>query len=203
MSFSDLAAFRLSITNHLDVGSAIPDSKLDDLIKVAENKVVKKLRVREMETALAATINATGGASIPADYLDTQFAYINSSPVRKLIRKTPEWIYENFPNRSAGTEKFFAREGSYFIFGDAGTQDRVMKGIYYAKPTAMASTINALFTAYPEVYLFAALSECEPYIGRDQRIQLWEAKFQQVMDNANGLAKDEMFSGSDLQTTPQ
>jgi len=202
MSFTDLAAFRLSISSHLDMGSTIPDSKLDDLIKIAENKVNKTLRVREMETALAQTINSSGQAALPSDYLVDKFAYINSSPVRKLIRKTPEWIYEKYPNRDAGTEQYFAREGSNFIFGEAGTQDRVMKGIYYAKPTAMASTINAVFTAYPEVYLFAALSECEPYIGRDSRIQLWEAKFKQVLDNANDITKEEDFSGSDLQTTP-
>src|SRR5690348_10702937 len=135
MSFTDLAAFRLSITNHLDVGSQIPDSKLHDLIKVAENKVNKRLRVREMETALAATINSAGQAAVPADYLVDQFAYINSNPIRKLERKTPEWIYTNYPDRSAGTEKYFAREASNFIFGEAGTQDRVMKGVYYAKPT--------------------------------------------------------------------
>lgn len=202
MSFTDLAAFRLSISSHLDIGSTIPDTKLDDLIKVAENKVNKVLRVREMESPLAQTINSSGQAALPTDYLVDKFAYMNTNPVRKLYRKTPEWIYENYPNRSAGTEQYFAREGSNFIFGESGTQDRVMKGIYYAKPTAMASTINAVFTAYPEVYLFAALSECEPYIGRDQRIQLWEEKFKQVLDNANDMAKEEDFSGSDLTTTP-
>jgi len=201
MSFTDLAAFRLTITTHLDVGSQIADSKLDDMIKIAENKVTKNLRVREMETALAATINSSGNAAVPTDYLEAKNAYINSTPVRKLERKTVEWIYDNFPTRTAGVERYFAREGSNFIFGEAGSEGRVMKGIYYAKPTAMASTINAVFSSYPEVYLFAALSECEPFIGRDARTQLWEAKYQQVVDNANSQDRDEGFSGSTLATT--
>ena len=62
MSFTDLAAFRLSISAHLDIGSTIADSKLDDLIKVAENKITKSMRVEEVETSLAGTIHSVGGA---------------------------------------------------------------------------------------------------------------------------------------------
>ena len=202
MAFTDLAALRLSLTAELDVGSQIADSKLDDKIKLAENKVHKKLRVREMETALAATVNSVGAAAVPADYLDLKYSYMDTSPVRRLERKSPEWIYDKYPTRSAGVEKFVAREGSNFIFGEGGTENRVMKGIYYAKPVAMASTINAVFSAYPECYFFAALSECESFIGRDSRIQLWEAKFEQALALANSQAKDEEFSGGPLSATP-
>lgn len=203
MSFASLAAFRLTIACHLGIGSTISDSKLDDMIAIGENKVNKHLRVREMETALASTVNSSGQAAVPSSYLDMKFAYMDTSPIRKLERKSAEWVYDHYPTRTAGTEMYFAREASNFIFGEAGTQDRVMKGVYFAKPTAMTSTINSVFSAYPEVYLFATLSECEPVIGRDARLPMWESKFKQVLDNANGLYRDEEWSGSTLATSPE
>ena len=181
--------------------STIPDSSMADLVTIAENKVNKGLRVRDQETALAATINSNGQAAVPSDYLELKFAYINSNPVRKLERKKPEWIYDKYPTRTQGEEQFIAREGSNFIFGEAGTEGRVVKGIYYAKPTAMTSTINSVFSAYPEVYLFAALSECEAVIMRDNRVPLWEQKYQQYLAAANGQDRDEGWSGSDLAAT--
>lgn len=202
MSFSDLAAFRLSISTWPDIGSTIPDSRLDDLIRIAENKVNKVLRVREMETALVATLGTTGTCAVPSDYIELKNAYINTSPTRKLERKTVDWIYDKYPDRvNQGTEQFVAREGANFIFGPVGTQNRVMKGIYYAKPVAMTSTINSLFSAFPEIYLFAALSEAEPFVGRDARIPVWEGKFQQYLHMANQSDKDEFLSGGPLSTT--
>lgn len=204
MAFTDLAAFRLSITTWLDVGSNISNSQLDDLITVSENKVAKSLRVRQMETALAATLGSTGTAAVPTDYIEAKFAYMNqgANNVVRLERKPASWIYEKYPDRTtSGTEQFFARDGSNFIFGERGTQGRIMTGSYYAKPTAMSSTINSVFSAYPEVYLFAALSESEPFIGRDQRVPMWESKYQQMLRLANQSDKDEYFSGSPLSAT--
>ena len=65
----------------------------------------------------------------------------------------------------------------------------------------MTATINSLFTAYPEVYFFAALSECESFIGRDDRINLWESKYQQVLNLANQQDKDEGFGGGPISAT--
>lgn len=203
MAFTSLSGFKQAIIDHMALGASdIPQSNLSDLVTIAENKVQKQLRVREMETSLAATLGATGTCSVPTDLLELKFSYMDTSPVRKLERKTAEWIYEKYPNRSAsGTEFFVAREGSSFIFGERGTSGRVMKGSYYAKPTAMSSTINSVFSAYPEVYLFAALSESEPFIGRDSRIPLWESKYQQYLQAANAQDKSEYHSGSVLFAT--
>lgn len=202
--YSNLDSFKTAIGEFLDIGSAISHAKLDDLIRVGENRVVKELRVRDMETALSATIGSTAGtASVPSDYLDMKYAYVNSSPIRRLERKSPGWIYEKFPDRTSGDERYFAREGNEFIFGEGGTPGRVVKGIYYAKPTAMSSTINSLFSAYPEVYLFATLAEAGPYVDKSKLgdVQLWEQKYQMAVRRANQMDKDELYSGSPLSST--
>lgn len=201
MAFNtDYSSFRTAVASWLDWSDSTTTS-LNDLIEVGQNKVHKALRTRTMETAYSATINSSGQAALPSDYIEMKFAYINGSPVRKLTRKSAEWIYENYPVRSdTGQEQYFAREGSNFIFGPAGGDGSLMKGIYYAKSSSMSggSTINSLFSAHPEIFLMATLSEAEPFIGRDERTAMWEAKFQQLVQIANSEAKAEDQSGSRL-----
>jgi hypothetical protein len=203
MSFyGSYASFKAGIYAQLDTGSAIPSASLDNLINIGERKLLRKLRVRQMESALSVTIGSTAGtASVPSDYIEMKYAYVNSDPIRRLERKSPGWIYEKFSDRSAGDEQFFAREGSEFIFGEAGTPGRLMKGIYYAEPTLMTSTINSLFSEYPDLYFWAVLSESEPFLGRDSRVAIWEGKFQQALQQANQQDKDEQYSGSPLSAT--
>ncbi len=203
MAFTDdYSAFRAAISTWIDV-SDMTITQVNDLIKVGEIKVNKKLRTRVMETALNVTINSSGQAAVPADFLEMKNIYISKSPVLPLERTSVKDIYTRYPNRSqTGQSGYYAREGSNFIFGNAGATNDVVKGIYYAKPTSMpgSSTINSVFTEHPDVYLFATLSEAEPFIGRDARIPIWEAKFQKALMDSNDQDEAEDQSGSNLAT---
>jgi hypothetical protein len=68
--------------------------------------------------------------------------------------------------------------------------------VYYFKPTALSSSLSSLFTAHPDLYLFACLAEAEPFIGRDTRIGIWEAKYNKIKDSVMREDMDEMVSGS-------
>lgn len=200
---ADFASFRTSIATWIDWTDSTT-THLNDLIEVGQNKVQRFLRIRAMETALAATINSSGQATVPSDYLEMKSAYIDSAPRRKLERKSVEFINEKFSDRSVtSNEAYYAREGSNFIFGPAGGEGSVMKGVYYAKGSSMAagSTVNSIFTAAPEVFLFGVLSEAGPFIGQDARLPMWEGKFQQLLEAANLEAKKEDQSGSRLAAT--
>lgn len=201
----DFSAFRASVSTWLDWSDSTT-TKLNDLIIVGENKVHKTLRVREMESALATTCNSSGQAALPSDFIELIHAYIQGSPVVPLERISLEQMYRLFPNRTAttGTNRaYIAREGSNFILGNAGSSGDVVKGRYFAKPTSMpgASTITSVFSAHPECYLFAALSEAEPFIGRDARLAIWESKFSQCVNASNEEYDDADKSGSTLAAT--
>jgi hypothetical protein len=192
-SYSD---FRTAVATWIDwTGSTT--TQLNDLIKVGEQTVYKRLRVRQMETALAATVGSDGTCTVPTDYVEMKHARFNTSPVRTLKRKNAEWIYENYPDRSVtGEEQYFARDGSSFIFGSTGAAGRVMTGSYYARPSSMAdnSTINSVFSAHPEVFLFGTLAE-------DARMPVWKMKFEELLVAANNEDKSEGQSGSRLFAT--
>jgi hypothetical protein len=167
---------------------------------VGEKRIFREARTRDMETALSSAISS-GTIALPANYVGLRFAYVDGSPTQKLERRQAEWIYQAFPNRSSeGKPQFIAREKTNFIFGPYPDSGYTVKGIYYVRLSALGSSnTNALFDANPDLYLFGCLAESEPILGRDPRVQLWEAKYQRILAEVNGEDKDEDRSGGGLQ----
>ena len=160
---------------------------------------MREVRARSMETAFSDTV-ASGVIALPTSYLELKYAYINQSPVQWLKRQKAQFIYEKYPTRStAGLPKYISREGSNFIFGPYPSDDYTVTGVYYKDIGPVSSSAHALFTENPDLYLFATLAETEPFLKNDKRIALWEAKYNKVKDDVNGLRDREDLSGSDLQ----
>jgi hypothetical protein len=175
----------------------------EELVQFGENRIYRDLRVRQMETALSDTI-ASGVIAVPTGYIEMKHARIDGTPTQKMERKDAEWIYHNYPSRSAGSKpKFFAREGSNFIFGPYPDSNYTVKGNYYKKLTALSddNPTNWLITDVPDLILFAALCEAEPYIQNDERIALWERKYDQIRARVQREDDNEEFSGSPLSAT--
>jgi len=152
-----------------------------------------------MESALSVTISS-GVATVPSDYLELKNAYISGSTVSPLRRGTSDYIYTRYPTRSSDSKpRYIAREGSNFIFGPYPDSGYTVAGIYYASPTSIQSSANALYVAYPDLYLFAALCEAAPYLLEDVRVPLWEQKYASIKESIRQKEFMEDASGSGLE----
>jgi hypothetical protein len=181
-----------------DVAALVPN-----FIQLGESRIYREMRVRQMETSLSGT-TSSGVLAVPSGYVEMKFAYINGSPMQKLTRKDAEWIYLNYPTRSAdGTPKFFAREAGNFIFGPYPDSDYTVKGIYYKKLDALSdsNTSNWLTTEAQDLILFASLCEAAPWMQNDERIAVWEKKYAMRRDQFKLNDEQEEFSGSPLFAT--
>lgn len=197
-SYSDLKSLIARRLKRNDLTDYIPD-----YIRFAEARIYRELRVRQMETALSSAI-ASGVIAVPSGYLDLKHAYINGTPVQKLQRKDAEWIYQNYPTRSSDSQpKFIAREGESFIFGPYPDSAYTVKGIYYKKLDALSdsNTSNWLITDAPDLILWASLIEAQIDIHQDDRIPLWQAKYDEAKQAVIRQDKHEEFSGSPLAVT--
>ena len=198
MTISTYAELQTSVASWLDVTSADLSSTIADLITVAETRIFREARTKDMETVLNAAI-ASGVLPLPAGYIELKFAYIDGSPVTHLERRSPEWIYGSYTQRSgSGTPNFIAREATNFIFGPYPDSAYTVKGVYYKNIGPLSSAVHALFTNNPDLYLFACLAESIIVIGNDSRIALWETKYQKILADVNGMDKRENSSGSGL-----
>lgn len=190
MAISTLAELKTAITNWTK--RADLTSYTEDLIMVGEKWIFRNVRAREMETALSGTISS-GVLAVPSGFRALKHARINQTPTVPLGIKSASWIYENYPNRSSTTTpKFIAVDGSNFIFGPNASALAVV-GMYYGALTSVISSANALFTAHPDLYLFAALAETEPFLKNDKRVVLWTAKRDQAKDDINREAHQGRF----------
>ena len=196
MSITTYAELQTSVAGWLhrdDLTAIIPD-----LITLAEKRIFREVRCRVMESALSGT-TSTGVLAVPADYLQLKFAYVVATPVIPLSRMSASQLLTQYPLRSASSKpKAIARQGSNFIFGPFPAADTAIAGIYYAQPTAIATSANALFLANPDLYLFATLCEATPYLKDDPRIVIWEAKLKQIMYQLANEDADEYGSGGGL-----
>jgi hypothetical protein len=201
MAITTYAELQTAVSNWLhraDLASIVPD-----LITIGENRIFREVRVRVMESALNGTM-ASGVLAVPADYLELKSAYIDGTPVSQLQRSTLTQIYSEYPLRSSTCKPTkIARQGDNFIFGPYPDGDYTVKGIYYAKPTSIATTANSLFLANPDLYLFAALSEASAFIKNDARIQLWESKYLSVKSDMELADAREGGSGGGMMVTAQ
>lgn len=203
MSFASYSAFRTAVSTWLDV-SDVTTTSLDDIIQVGEAYVNRKLRVELMEAPIAVTINSAGTATLPSDFLEAQHLYLDRSPVAVLQPKSAEWIFRKYPTRTAtGIPQFVAQTNSTFIFGPAPDSTDVVAGTYYAKPASLpgTATINSVFSAYPEIYLWAALANAEVFLGRDSRVA-WQGKCDEAIERANQEHRRRLWSGGPIAMSP-
>jgi hypothetical protein len=190
----------MAITNYAELKTALVNwmkrsdlsSYTDDLVTIGEKWIYRHARTRDMEAALSVTI-ASGVAGLPSDFIALKNARVSSSPTIPLEIRPPEWIYSQYPTRSGGqVPTFIGVEGSNFVFGPYPSEYTI-EGTYYKTLGALSSSAHALFTNNPDLYLFAALAEAEPFLKNDARVPLWVAKRNEILMDVNRQAHESHF----------
>lgn len=198
MSIATYADLLTSVAGYLHRSDLTPN--IPDFVTLAESKINKRLRIRQMETTTSSTM-ASGVISIPANYISLKDAYIsNTNPVNGLSRKTAEWVLEKYPRRLPDKmPEAIARQGSQFIFGPYPDVNYTVTLVYWNRFAPLATSLNDTFLAYPGAWLFGALAESAPFLKNDSRVQLWEAKFKELLDDIQDESDDEYSSGGSPQ----
>ena len=156
-----------------------------------------------MEKAMSVTISANV-AAVPSDYLGMRVAYVSTTD-QPLKRVTLEQLYARYPRGggSSGTLTIYARNGSNFEFGPEAASG-TLSGVYYYKPTVLRSyttggadaAAHFLIVNAPDLLLYGALMEAEPFLKNDSRVPLWKAAYDLALDAYRKRFREEMYSGS-------
>ena len=75
-----------------------------------------------------------------------------------------------------------------------------MEMLFYKKITALSAsnTTEQMLTDNPDIYLYGALLEAEPFIMNDERVGLWAKGFQQAVADLQEQDNKDRHSGSAL-----
>lgn len=172
-TYSDLQASVASWMARDDLNTYIPD-----FITLFEAAACRRLKVRPMETTTTLT-PSSGVATLPSDFLGYRRVTWTGTPIRELLYVTPP-IYSSYLNTTGAQALVFTIEGSNLRV--APSDDTALTFTYTQKTAAVSSSLNWLYTNYPDAYLFGALCEANAFIKDPTKAALWKARRDDVFD---------------------
>ena len=190
-TFSELKTALAAWAHRSDLTSQIPDA-----ITFAEAKFNRRLRVRQMEAAMAATSISSGLITRPTGLLAVK-AMWNTDSGKTLVEARPLDFVMHAYDSGSDVAYFYAWDRTFFHFE---TDTGEVQAVYYASIDALSdgAPTNWLLTANPDLYLAAALSELYLLIHEEDRATLWESKANARIDEMNRQDQRDRFSGQPL-----
>ena len=190
MALTTFAELKTSIANALNVPASSLTNIIDDIINVSERQIWRDLRLKEMEQSISATISSDV-VSIPADFIDLKYAYYRDSASQdfSLKYRDAESLYDTgFSDGPRSKPDYIAIEGNNFIFAplpDVGTY--VLKGVYYRRLSQLNSTSvsDTIYQKYPEAYLYKSCALLERWLGREERVAVWDSLYRDLKIQLN------------------
>ncbi len=169
-NYSELQTAVGSWLNRSDLSSNIPD-----FITLAEASFNRVLRTRNQITRATSSVNAQYVA-LPTDLIELFNIQINTDPIKRLEQVSLDKADDlRSVNSSSGTPAYFAITGNNIELIPTPNSTKTIEIIYYAKITALSSsnTTNWLLDNYPDIYLYGALVQAEPFLMNDERLGTW------------------------------
>lgn len=195
MSFTNYANLIASINGESGwLHRTYSTDKLDEFIALAEARINEKLRVRQMEAALASTSISAGLITRPTDAVAFKALWSDSNRYPPVEQKSLEFVLQNGSDGSV--PQFYAWDRTFLRFN---TQSGSVAGVYYQAVPALSSgsPTNWLLTARPDIYLAAIAAEAYQY-SRDVEAPNWIAKSEALMEEMNTRDANRRMSGNSL-----
>ena len=174
MSLDTYTNLKTEIANHLERDDLT--SEIDTFIDLAEARHKREVRIREMITRSDITVDSRQ-ISLPSGFLSMVSFRLLTDPVTVLQEIN---LYEMNRVRVATTGQplYFSvtNEIEFDVTPDSSYSGEI---IYYKEQTALSGSTasNDILSRAPDLYLYGALLAAEPFIGDDERIQVWNSLY--------------------------
>ena len=177
--------------------------RIPDFITLAEARLNRDLRIRPME--VRSSMETTAGQryfNLPGGYLQMRNMQINSNPITPLEYITPEMLDRLYGSDTTGKPKAYTLIGDEIQLAPIPDSDYTVEMAFYEKFTALGDgtsgtvTSNWLTTNAPDVLLYGALLEAEPFIKNDERIALWLNAYNGAVKKIQDADARDRHSGS-------
>tara|TARA_R110001592_G_scaffold262593_1_gene527852 strand:- start:431 stop:1057 length:627 start_codon:yes stop_codon:yes gene_type:complete len=197
MAISTYAELNTAIASWLD-RSDLTDV-IPDFIALTESRHRRDFKIRRMETRVTAnTIADTEYYTLPENYVAMRNIQLNTDPKTSLEYLTPEIMDKLQAGSSKGKPKV------YSIIGNDIQIRPIPDGIYeiemlyykYFAPLSSSNATNDMLTHHPDLYLYGALVEAEPYLQNDKRLQTWASLYDRAKKDLIDTNERDRHSGT-------
>jgi len=185
----------MAIINYSTLKSTIADylarddltNQIPTFIQLAENRLRRDLKLRSMLKVVTTTTTA-GDSTVayPSDFLAMKDIHINTgSTVESLIYQNASNFFRNTKAATSGMPKNYTSLATEFQFAPIPDGVYTLNMIYYSKPAFLSDTnpSNAFMADAPDLLLYAALGEAEPYLMNDDRLNTWASLYQRGLES--------------------
>lgn len=194
-TYTELKAALADWLNRTDLTSQIPD-----FITLAEAEMKRRLRRSTTRTTLSISANET---TAPSDMAELRSAYLESaSPSQDLPLRlcTPEMLAERRARSSdvAGRPTDIMYTAGKIIVEPTPDTTYTARITYFTQLTALSSSVasNTVLSEAPDAYLYGSLLQAEPFLEHDTRVPLWQAKFDNAINQLNTWRENEEYGAS-------
>lgn len=200
--FTSYTTLQSTIADYLartDLTDQIPE-----FIRLAEDRLRRDLRIRQMlkvATAVATTGDST--VSLPSDFLAMKDIHIQGNPVKTIEFLSTSNFFRNAGTSYKGAPNYYTLLGSEFQFAPVPDSNYTLQMVYFYQPDYLSNTNPSnLWLAYtPDLLLYASLSEAEPYLMNDERLQTWAAMYDRGLNAVIKSDDDSEYPAQPLSIT--
>ena len=201
MALSTFTELKDAVADWLD-RSDLTD-RIPDFITLAEARLNRDLRIRPME--VRSSMETTSGQryfNLPGGYLQMRNMQINTNPITPLEYITPEMLDRLYGSDTTGKPRAYSLIGDEIQLAPIPDSDYTVEMAFYEKFTPLGDgtsgtvTSNWLTTNAPDVLLYGALLEAEPFIKNDERIGLWLNAYNGAIKKLQDADARDRHSGS-------
>ena len=199
MAIGTYAELQIAVANWLDREDLT--DRIPEFITLAEARMNRLLRLRLMENKYtASTVAAQRNYALPTGYVQMRNFQVNVTPVRALQYVTPEVYDRIWGGSSSGTPEVYTIIANEIQLGPKPDSIMTMEMLFYKRVTALSgsNTTEQMLTENPDIYLYGALMEAEPFIMNDERVGLWAQGFSQAVQALQEQDNKDRHSGSAL-----
>ena len=178
-------------------------ARIPDFITLAEARLNRDLRIRPME--VRSSMETTSGQryfNLPGGYLQMRNMQMNTTPITPLEYITPEMLDRLYGSSTTGKPRAYTLIGDEIQLAPIPDSDYTVEMAFYEKFTALGDgtsgtvTTNWLTTNAPDILLYGALLEAEPFIKNDERIALWLNAYSSAVKKIQDADARDRHSGS-------
>ena len=188
--FGDFATLQATVASYLARGDLT--DQIPEFIRLAQDRLSRDLYIRQ--TLKVATTKTTAGDStveLPSDFVAMKDIHISSTnPIQTVTFQSTSNFFRNTRVLVSGPPTFYTLLGSEFQFAPVPDTDYTLKMVYYHKPPYLSDTVssNLWLATTPDLLLYAALGEAEPFLMNDERIATWASLYDR---GVNSLQKSD------------
>jgi hypothetical protein len=197
MAISTYAELKTAIAGWLDredLTDIIPD-----FIALTESRHRRDFKIRRMETRVtASTVADTEYYTLPDNYVAMRNIQLNTDPKTSLEYLTPEIMDRVRGGSSTGKPKAYSIIGNNFQLRPIPDSVYEIEMLYYKyfTPLSDSNTTNDMLTYHPDIYLYGALVEAEPYLQNDKRLQTWASLYDRAKKDLIDTNERDRHSGT-------